>query len=127
MSTFRHGSQKKKFTIPLASPGHARNVAGHQGANEGNETGMEATHAAIPSGPSGPIKDQKERRSDMKMRNPFKKPWGLQRDGDLWEQAWTAVIKRGAANQDLRKVKGHATLEDVQQGKATAEDKYGKR
>ena len=50
---------------------------------------------------------------------------GLQRDGDLWEQAWKAVLKRGSANQDLRKVKGHATHEDIQQGRATKEDKLG--
>ena len=37
------------------------------------------------------------------VRNPFKKPWGVQRDGDLWAQAWKAVLKRGSANQDLRK------------------------
>ena len=34
-------------------------------------------------------------------------------------------MKRGSANQDLRKAKGHATYEDIQQGKATKEDKLG--
>ena len=34
------------------------------------------------------------------MRNPFRKPWGLQKDGDLWEQAWKAIVKRGPGNQD---------------------------
>ena len=28
---------------------------------------------------------------------------GLERDGDLWEQAWKTVLNRGAANQELRK------------------------
>ena len=42
----------------------------------------------------------------IKAKNPFKKPWGLQTDGDLWQQAWIAVVQRGAANQSLRKVKG---------------------
>ena len=50
---------------------------------------------------------------------------GLQKDGDLWEQAWKAVLKRGPGNQDLRKVKGHATNQDVEKGKATKEDRHG--
>ena len=33
--------------------------------------------------------------------NPFKKPWGVQRDGDLWAQAWKAALKRGSGNQGL--------------------------
>jgi len=52
----------------------------------------------------------------IKRGNPFKKPWGLQVDGDLWEQAWEAVLKRGVGNQSLRKVKGHATEQDVADG-----------
>ena len=58
-------------------------------------------------------------------RNPFEKAWGLQKDGDLWEQAWKAVLKRGAANQDLRKVKGHATTEDIKAGRSIDADKKG--
>ena len=46
---------------------------------------------------------------------PFKKTWKLPTDGDLWEQAWKAVLIRGAANQTVRKVKGHTTIEDVAQ------------
>jgi len=59
------------------------------------------------------------------MKNPFGKPWAVQTDGDLWEQAWAAVTKRGATNQRLRKVKGHATKDDVDAGRATQEDKHG--
>ena len=58
-------------------------------------------------------------------KNPFGKPWGLQTDGDLWEQAWIAVLKRGAQNQRLRKVKGHATDADVAAGRASQQDKEG--
>ena len=58
-------------------------------------------------------------------RNPFGKPWGLQKDGDLWEQAWNAVRARGADSQRLRKVKGHATAEDVAAGRSTEEDRIG--
>ena len=57
--------------------------------------------------------------------NPFGKAWGLQVDGDLWEQAWNAVLSRGIGNQYLRKVKGHATEEDVSKGLATSEDREG--
>ena len=39
---------------------------------------------------------------------------GLQVDGDLREQAWIAVKKRGTGNQSLRKVKGRATETDVE-------------
>ena len=72
-------------------------------------------------------RDQKEKEqgNEVIRGNPFGKPWGLQVDGDLWEQAWVAVNKRGCGNQDLRKVKGHATEQDVAQGIATIEDKKG--
>ena len=56
---------------------------------------------------------------------PYKRNWGLQYDGDLWEIGWNAILSRGAASQDIRKVKGHATDEMVQTGQATAEDKRG--
>ena len=58
-------------------------------------------------------------------RNPFRKPWGLQRDRDLWEQAWIVVLRRGANSKDLRKVKGHATKENVEAGTSIAADKEG--
>ena len=50
---------------------------------------------------------------------------GLQTDGDLWQQAWLAVVQRGSGNQSLRKVKGYATMEDIQQGLSNKEDKEG--
>jgi len=36
---------------------------------------------------------------------PLGKAWGLQTDGDLWQQVWEAVVKRGACNQTIRWVK----------------------
>ena len=60
-----------------------------------------------------------------KEATPFGKAWGLQVDGDLWEVAWNAVLKRGIGNQYLRKVKGHATEEDVEKGLATSEYREG--
>ena len=47
------------------------------------------------------------------------KRWGL------WQQAWYAVVQRGSSSQSLRKVKGHATKEDILKGINNKEDKEG--
>ena len=54
---------------------------------------------------------QKQRNDGTQIRNtnPFKKPWGVQTDGDVWEQVWEAIQTRGCDNQTVRKVTGHAT------------------
>ena len=46
-------------------------------------------------------------------------------DGDLWEQAWKAVLRRGSGNPFVRKVKGHALEKDVENGVSNREDKKG--
>ena len=56
---------------------------------------------------------------------PFKKAWRLQRDGDLWTLAWDAVYTRGTGNHSLRKVKGHADQEDIEQSRSNRFDKTG--
>ena len=66
-----------------------------------------------------------ERQRKGEKVNTFKKAWGLQKDGNMWETAWKAVLHRGASNQKIRKVKGHATEQDVEQGRSTAEDRFG--
>ena len=58
-------------------------------------------------------------------RNPFRKPWGLQTDGDLWKKLWEATLIRGPEAHCLSKVKGHATADDVAKGLATPKDKSG--
>ena len=58
-------------------------------------------------------------------RNPFKKPWGLQPDGDLWESVWEAYLARGTDAQELTKVKGHATDRQVELGEVKDRDKKG--
>jgi hypothetical protein len=58
-------------------------------------------------------------------RNPLRKPWGLQNDGDLWELFFGAVLARGPRAHAFEKVKGHATQEDITAGRATAEHKLG--
>ena len=68
---------------------------------------------------------KKEQGKTVLRGNPFGKPWGLQVDGDLWEQAWIAVKKRGTGNQSLRKVKGHAIEKDVEKGISTTKDREG--
>ena len=72
-------------------------------------------------------RDQKDKEQGTEVMggNPFGKPWGLQVDGDLWEQAWRALKKRGSGNQSLRKVKGHATAEDAEKGISTSKDREG--
>ena len=57
--------------------------------------------------------------------NPFKKPWGLQADGDLWRMGWMAVLARGVGRQTLKKVKGHATARQVEEGVAAEDEKEG--
>ena len=69
--------------------------------------------------------DEEEKGNHIKRGNPFGKPWGLQVDGDLWEQSWIAVKQRGVGNQTLRKVKGHATEKDVAEGISIAKDRGG--
>ena len=56
---------------------------------------------------------------------PFKKPWGMQTDGGLWQVAWKAILTRGIGSQDVRWVKGHATEEDISQGRSSSHDKEG--
>jgi len=63
--------------------------------------------------------------NDRKRGNPFGKASGLQVDGDLWEQAWHAVLRGGSGNQSRRKVKGHATEKDIENGRSNPEDKEG--
>ena len=84
---------------------------------------VEDGHASVGM-TSPPSSSQQSKSYSNKSPNPFGKPWSVQTDGDLWELAWEAIIKRGAANQKLRKVKGHATPEDVTSGVAQA-DKEG--
>ena len=49
----------------------------------------------------------------------------MQADGDLWEQAWEAVLQRGHAAQTLSKAEGHATAQHVDEGLVRACDKEG--
>ena len=47
----------------------------------------------------------------------MKKQFGLQSDGDLWVEFWRIFEARGAESVRYTKVKGHATMEQVEEGK----------
>ena len=47
---------------------------------------------------------------------PYKRPWELQKDGDLWRLVWNAILTRGADTVQTTWIKGHATDEWVSQG-----------
>ena len=59
--------------------------------------------------------------------NPYRRAWGLQRDGDLWELAWMPILTRGGANHKVRKVKGHATKKEIGKRENNENDKEGNR
>ena len=69
------------------------------------------------------MKEKEANGEKVNWEKPFKTPWGIQKDGDLWQQAWIAILQRGPENQPVRKVKGHATQEDVEAGVTTEADK----
>ena len=48
------------------------------------------------------VEEEEMRGQKANRKNPYEKPWGLQKDGDLWELAWEAILKRGRENQRLR-------------------------
>ena len=45
------------------------------------------------------------------------KPFGIQGDGDLWDEFWDLLEAKGAKTVQVTKVKGHATEEDVDEGR----------
>jgi hypothetical protein len=60
-----------------------------------------------------------------KLRKPERLHWQMQRDGDIWQAIWRAALAKGPTSIRITKVKGHATDADVQEGRATAEQKAG--
>ena len=44
------------------------------------------------------IREEWDGKEETPQRNPFRRPWGLQKDGGLWEQAWHAIAIRGSKN-----------------------------
>lgn len=74
------------------------------------------------------VEDREKQESNgqsISKNNHLKKHRGCNTNGDLWQQAWRAVVQRGSSSQSLRMVKGHATKEDIQKGISNEEDKEG--
>ena len=59
------------------------------------------------------------------MRNPYKRAWNLQHDGDRWEIFWQAALSRGPSSIKLTKIKAHATDEHVENWTTTQTRKDG--
>ena len=55
----------------------------------------------------------------------WRRPWGMQHDGDMWAILENIVTARGKHATKGTKVKGHATDEEVRRGLATLRDKQG--
>ena len=51
--------------------------------------------------------------------------WAQLSDGDLWHDYWHAICAKGPNSVALSKVKGHATIQDIQSGITTPMDKHG--
>lgn len=63
------------------------------------------------------------------LANPFaepRKPWSLTSDGDLWELFQRHVQLKGSNSIAVQKVKGHATLQDVENRVTSAYNRIGK-
>ena len=60
-----------------------------------------------------------------KLRKPEAKHWQMQKDGDVWSAIWRVIIAKGPRAIKVTKVKGHATANDIEEGRATAATKAG--
>ena len=63
--------------------------------------------------------------SRLRQSTPFRKPWRLMHDGDLWEMFAKAAEARGPGCTNISKAKGHATQEMVGEGKVHKKEKKG--
>ena len=68
------------------------------------------------------------KRANQILSNPAAhphKPWGLQKDGDLWEIFHRVVCQKGAAAIKVTWTKGHITEAQVRDGTHSRENKIG--
>ena len=54
-----------------------------------------------------------------------RRPWGLQADGDIWMHISANMRGRGRASMKLTKLKGHATVQDILDGRILPEHMRG--
>ena len=58
-----------------------------------------------------------------KLNKPERLHWRMQKDGDVWQAIWRAILAKGPHAIKVSKVKGHATEQHVRDGTATAATK----
>ena len=63
--------------------------------------------------------------SHLHKRSINKRPWALEKNGDLWQSIEEAVEEKGPKSVKVTKVKGHATSEMVVEGLVKEKDKEG--
>ena len=61
----------------------------------------------------------------IEAHQPPRRPWLLQRDGDLWQAYWQHAKAKGTHAIRYTKVKGHATVAMVEAGTVATADKQG--
>ena len=61
--------------------------------------------------------------SHLHNKSMSKRPWALEKNGDLWESIEEAIKEKGPRSVKITKVKGHATNEMVEEGKVRRQDK----
>jgi hypothetical protein len=63
---------------------------------------------------------------EARICRPFgKKRLGVTKNGDIWQKLWGAMLAKGSQSIKVTKVLGHATQEDIAQGKSTKDDLEG--
>ena len=60
-----------------------------------------------------------------KLRTPEAKHWQMQKDGDVRCAIWRVITAKGPGAIKVAKAKGHATANDIEEGRATAATKAG--
>jgi hypothetical protein len=60
----------------------------------------------------------------IKGKHP-RRPWGTQKDGDVWEHFYASLSSKGPLSFTFSKVKGHANIAMIQAGNVRAQDKEG--
>ena len=104
-------------------------------AYNGNSTRAELTAGLMALMAEGPVHIGSDSRAFVDRANaiinrihkhkPFKKPWGVVSDGDLWEFFVKAVKQKGTKSIRISWVKGHATEANIKQGTSDPIKKYG--
>ena len=63
--------------------------------------------------------------SPLHREAPWRRPWALCKDGDLWQQFYNFVLHKSPKAIKLTKVKGHATKDMVEAGEVREPDRRG--